>query len=224
MKALSHSTIQRLLAVLVGGLGLSLAGAPCAQAAGTVQVRVVLSMAQGIPENDLIIEGDSQSNCIFLNGSGGIGEYDVKDCDGSTVIKCKVQQAECVEDVSMGSDNVRVTSANDDFKIDMGSAGDDTVILDDGDESTVRDDLDIETHSGNDTVRVQQFAVLDNMTISTESGNDLVHIGGNLVIFEEGTDGVAVHDKTEIDTGSGTDCTVLGDLSPATATDCPTSP
>ena len=62
-------------------------------------------------------------------------------------------------------------------------------------------------------VALHQFAVLDDLVILTGAGDDLVLV-----------DRIAVHDETRIATGSGSNCTVFGDLTPASATECPTAP
>ena len=145
---------------------------------------------------NLIVIGDGANNCVEV-ALLGTGHGTVNGCD-STLVN--------------GGSSVSYSGVKYDFKFNM-QGGNDTVIIAGEDGDTVLDDLEINTGTGNDTVEVHHFAVLGETHINTGSGNDLVII-----------DGVAARHSTQINTGSGIDCTVFGDLTPATATDCPTSP
>lgn len=202
-----YRVVIRLVAVLA--VGLSLAWAPCAQAAGNVEVSV--------EDGDLIIRGDDRDNNIIVTAGNVTGRAGTTVNGGGETVTDDI-------DIKMkgGDDFVRVdiVLVSDDLKVSMGSGDDIIELL----EVRVSDETQIATGDGNDIVfidgvlsRSEEFIrsdFVDKFTVETGDDEDLVEI--NHAIFRDevdvklgsGIDGVCSHaseyqrpDETSFDGG-----------------------
>jgi hypothetical protein len=142
------------MAVLAVGLGLSVAWAPGAQAAGNVQVSVVAG--------DLIIRGDDLGNNIFVSNISS--SFCLVTGRANTTI-------------NGGTDCFEGDTVADDIDIRM-AGGDDFVRVEAP--ATIPNDLKIDTGLGHDLIELLQVRVADLTQIITGGGNDTVFIDGVL--------------------------------------------
>jgi hypothetical protein len=142
--------IVRSVVVLASAVGLGLAWAPWAEAAGTVQVSVV--------DGDLIIQGDGADNNIILTESGVVGR-------AGTVVNGQALFPEGVTD----DVDIRMSGGDDFVRIELP-----------GTNLAIQDDLRISMGSGEDTMELLQTLVPGDTRIGTGAGNDIVFIDGVL--------------------------------------------
>jgi hypothetical protein len=177
----NYRVIMRLLAVVASAVGLNLAWATSAQAAGNVEVRV--------ENGDLIITGDDRDNNIMV----------IQECCQNVVVTGRA------ETTINGNGRFDVEGVTDAIEIKM-RGGDDFVrveVVPGFPGNPGIPDLKIDTGKGDDIVELLGVTVGDDTRIDTGDGNDTIFIDG--VLAPNGFSRSDFKGKFTLESGNGDD-------------------